>query len=58
MGRETANVYFNHVLNPGADGKSSHSLKLVIESSIIERESSVRKIKNGLKKKATAVNRE
>jgi LacI family transcriptional regulator len=43
MGRETANVYFNHVLNHGTDGKASHSLKLVIESSIIERESSVRK---------------
>jgi len=45
MGRETANVYFNHVLNHGTDDKTSHSLKLVIESSIIERESSVRKNK-------------
>jgi LacI family transcriptional regulator len=45
MGRETANVYFNHVLNHGTEGKASHSLKLVIESSIIERESSVRKSK-------------
>jgi LacI family transcriptional regulator len=46
MGRETANVYFNHVLNQQhTDGKVSPSLKLVIESSIIVRESSSRKNK-------------
>jgi LacI family transcriptional regulator len=50
MGRETANVYFNHVLNQRADNKASSSLKLVIESSVIIRESSCRKKKKGTKK--------
>lgn len=45
MGRETANVYFNHVLNQRADDKAFPSLKLIIESSIIVRESSCRKNK-------------
>ena len=50
MGRETANVYFNHVLNQRADDKAFPSLKLVIESSIIVRESSCRKKRKGPKK--------
>ncbi|MBX3255814.1 MAG: LacI family DNA-binding transcriptional regulator [Chitinophagaceae bacterium] len=49
MGRETAYIYFNYVLNHHDDDKAAHSLKLVIESAVIERESSVRKNKKGNK---------
>ncbi len=51
MGRETANVYFNHILNQRATDKDSPPLKLVIESAVIVRESSCRKKRKDTKKK-------
>ncbi len=43
MGKEAANVYFNYILGSKQANKSSRFLNVVIESSVISRESSVRK---------------
>jgi LacI family transcriptional regulator len=43
LGKEAANVYFNHILKPKQTGKTPAFVNLVIESSLIIRESSQRK---------------
>ena len=51
IGREAANVYFNHVLNGKKSGNEDQLMNLVIESSVIERASSLKKVATKEKKK-------
>jgi LacI family transcriptional regulator len=51
MGREAAAIYFDHILGTKQLGKSNRFLNLIIESNLIERESSARNKSSQMKKK-------